>query len=1048
MSKYLKLLIVFVFALILPLTEAKAATINVGTFDDENFNENSNCSLRAAVLSANEDKSIGGCTAGSGDDTIILLQGTYTLTRSCDIQQSPGNLISKSSDSITDCDDLDIYENLTVLGAGKELTVITVESDLLNTVTQAPDFNFRVFDVHTEHFDSAALNANVQAACPNRCTQGTTLSLKNLEIKGAADFNGGAVRVGSDEFCEYSKLATDNVLFLKNSSSYNGGAVYVVGQYSGTATEYDSNATQANGGGLYINGDTRCSLTNSIVNSKFVDNKSYHGEGGGLFSDTDTSVDIAGSTIISNHAALAGGGIAGNIGTITINNSEISQNGLESNEEGALTPIFGGGIFVGEFSDLIPVDTAGFTTAGSDYEGQSGKMTLLIQNSTILNNQAQQGGGGIGTFDNYFRIIIGPLGSSFDTAGKNCDLGIINVDANVRDSYIKDNFLKFSKNFLPTSSEVVSIPALIALKTGGGILHSAFGKFTVETSTIDSNEASLGAGIANFYELNVTKTTVLNNTALIPQTLQFGGLAGAEEQDAKQYLYATNRSGGGGIFNGGSADIINTTVSGNKTDGSGAGIFNFTELSYVFLYQDLLNQNPQQMGEIGQPSEPLAPVTAPGTRLNNDTIAHNEIAELVLPDNINSENSITAAYVNNGGGIASFKGNITLSNTVVATNKDDFAIVNLNEFAIGAVKGMVEFEPTPNGTPEADPTATPTATITPVNPSAFLGDFAPDCFILAGTKCGDFNQETCALIETSITTAQHNLIGNNLGCTPFQPSANNNFDLVGTADAIINPLIGDLANNGGKTLTHLPNKGSPLIDNGSDAAVLSAQLSTAVAGKACQLDDQRTVVRPKDGNNDKIAVCDIGAVEVVVDCDSVPGGTKIVDACGVCGGDGTSCLAKPEVPLSCTETNIVNSLIVLDGSAHDLANLTNALIRITSHKGGKSQKANKKLHEQANALLNLAWTNTWNIPNKIQSNCTGGLKLKCATVSNDGLKEQYSSTVNQLFELNQGLLTQIKKLKTKLKAKALARFQTLNDKALATALTTLGKVPASTVSCL
>jgi hypothetical protein len=62
------------------------------------------------------------------------------------------------------------------------------------------------------------------------------------------------------------------------------------------------------------------------------------------------------------------------------------------------------------------------------------------------------------------------------------------------------------------------------------------------------------------------------------------------------------------------------------------------------------------------------------------------------------------------------------------------------------------------------------------------------------------------------------------------------------------PLLGPLADNGGPTWTHLPLLGSPAVDNGDNAT--------------CPTTDQRGYPRPKDGDGDGEAVCDIGSVEV------------------------------------------------------------------------------------------------------------------------------------------------------------------------------------------
>ena len=59
-------------------------------------------------------------------------------------------------------------------------------------------------------------------------------------------------------------------------------------------------------------------------------------------------------------------------------------------------------------------------------------------------------------------------------------------------------------------------------------------------------------------------------------------------------------------------------------------------------------------------------------------------------------------------------------------------------------------------------------------------------------------------------------------------------------------MLASLADNGGPTLTHLPEAGSPVIDMG-DAD--------------CPRMDQRWYRRSTDGNGDGRAGCDCGAVE-------------------------------------------------------------------------------------------------------------------------------------------------------------------------------------------
>ena len=76
-------LLVVLIACFGPALPAYAATITVTTTVDEfsNPGPGSGCSLREAVQSANTNVAFGGCSAGSGADTINLPPGTYTLTR-------------------------------------------------------------------------------------------------------------------------------------------------------------------------------------------------------------------------------------------------------------------------------------------------------------------------------------------------------------------------------------------------------------------------------------------------------------------------------------------------------------------------------------------------------------------------------------------------------------------------------------------------------------------------------------------------------------------------------------------------------------------------------------------------------------------------------------------------------------------------------------------------------------------------------------------------------------------------------------------------------
>jgi CSLREA domain-containing protein len=95
---------------------AHAATIRVTTTGDL-LADDGLCSLREAVLSANQDVSFGGCSAGNGADTIVLRGETYSLaipggdedlgyTGDLDVT-GPLKIVSRVGDTVIDADGID-----------------------------------------------------------------------------------------------------------------------------------------------------------------------------------------------------------------------------------------------------------------------------------------------------------------------------------------------------------------------------------------------------------------------------------------------------------------------------------------------------------------------------------------------------------------------------------------------------------------------------------------------------------------------------------------------------------------------------------------------------------------------------------------------------------------------------------------------------------------------------------------------------------------------------------------------------------------------------
>jgi parallel beta-helix repeat protein len=136
-----------------------------------------------------------------------------------------------------------------------------------------------------------------------------------------------------------------------------------------------------------------------------------------------------------------------------------------------------------------------------------------------------------------------------------------------------------------------------------------------------------------------------------------------------------------------------------------------------------------------------------------------------------------------------------------------------------------------------------------------------------GLKVGDATLENCTVtnngglgIDRAVAARLINTIVANNGsgdCDwPEVQSLGHNLDGDGSCGldpllgdlVAVDPLLGSLRNNGGKTRTHALLEGSPAIDAGPP-------------GCGGLTIDQRGYPRPFDGNGDEAAVCDVGAYE-------------------------------------------------------------------------------------------------------------------------------------------------------------------------------------------
>jgi len=171
-----------------------------------------------------------------------------------------------------------------------------------------------------------------------------------------------------------------------------------------------------------------------------------------------------------------------------------------------------------------------------------------------------------------------------------------------------------------------------------------------------------------------------------------------------------------------------------------------------------------------------------------------------------------------GGGVSNYAGQLTMVNSTVAGNSATAYGGGL--FSLGSIT-LTSSTLTGNASPEGGGMYVHTDA-TMVNTVVAGSTSGGDCRL--GFEVVALNRVVNTLIEDSGTDA-------------CNLSSGTDSNIIGSS-----PLLGALADNGGATMTQLPQTGSPTIDAGD-----------CTSGPAT---DQRGVVRPQD------TTCDIGAVEV------------------------------------------------------------------------------------------------------------------------------------------------------------------------------------------
>lgn len=620
---------------------------------------------------------------------------------------------------------------------------------------------------------------------------GSIVKLKNLTVSGGTLSGAGLDVLGS------SQVTLDNTDLINN----NG----------------------ANGGGIYIGSGSQVTLTNgSLVQNNTA---SYAGGGASVYgrlNALDTNSDITGNSSTSD-----GGGVYVNGGTLYLNGADVHDNqalgasgrggGIYATNNAVIT--LTNSSFIGESAPCCNTAYDG----GGIYASHS-TIYSLGGNSTILQNQATNNGGGLYLFDHsLFKA------SSGTNIGYDVQLGNGNTAVLGAGIFIDNSALDFEGRIVNND----------ASNSGGG-LYATGSAITLTNVTIGGTGAnqhnSIGAtGLngAGMY-LNSNTQALLNNTTLISNTLSNSstGYAGGIYVRDGSVLTATNSR-------------IEQHFLPSTFDGRGAGLYLYDATVNLNNTQVLSNTVANLGGGVRLFGTSKLNLTGGSSFVNNKAL--NGEGGAIAAANSTEINATDVTFQSNYastiGGAISMVGTLNILNSTFLVNTAGSHGGGLRTSGVVTVT---------NSTFSGNHANNNGGGIAYLGPLSLFNDTLSSNS--AGLQGGNLYKEPGG----SVATLKNNIVdsGSPNNCSDAVVSQGNNLEsanscgLATGVDLInVNPLLGSLQDAGGLTRVQPLLDSSPAIDAGTNTGAPTT--------------DQRGVSRPQDGNNDGNAITDIGAYEYV-----------------------------------------------------------------------------------------------------------------------------------------------------------------------------------------
>lgn len=295
------------------------------------------------------------------------------------------------------------------------------------------------------------------------------------------------------------------------------------------------------------------------------------------------TVSIQGMTIQGGIADDGGGGIR-NAGTLTINNSALSNNFAYG---------YGGGGILNRGTLTVYHSTLSGNAAYYVGGGIANSGTLTVRDSTLSSNSATSGGG----IDNRGWLTVNNSTFSGNFAAY--------FGGGIATGYNDTN--PYSNNCTLTNCTLSGNSTNEGGGEGGGLF--VFGVTTVHNSTLSGNSAGRGGGIVAYWPLTINNSTLTGNSAHWGGGIDNLGTLTVNNSTVSANSATPTNEGyggrGGGIFNdmGATLTVSNSIVSGNAAL-EGGGIYNYLWATLTVSNSMLASNAASQGGGIYNYSDP------------------------------------------------------------------------------------------------------------------------------------------------------------------------------------------------------------------------------------------------------------------------------------------------------------------------------------------------------------------------------------------------------------------------------------------------------------